>query len=48
MLESHFNKETLLKEIPSQVFSNEYCEIFKNTYFEEHLQAAASVILRNS
>ena len=27
------------------VFSCEYCEIFKNTYFEEYLQAAAS---RNS
>ena len=25
---------TLLKETPTQVFSCEYCEIFKNTYFE--------------
>ena len=25
------------------MFSCEYCKIFKNTYFEEHLQAAASV-----
>ena len=24
------------------VFSCEYCEIFKNTYFEEHLRKAAS------
>ena len=24
------------------MFSSEYCEIFKNTYFEEHLQTAAS------
>ena len=33
------------KEIPTQVLSCEYCEIFKNTYFEEHLQTAASVLL---
>ena len=26
------------------MFSYEYCEIFKNTYFEEHLQTAASII----
>ena len=26
----------------TQVFSCEYCEIFKNTYFKEHLQTAAS------
>ena len=24
------------------MFSSEYCEIFKNTYFEEHLLTAAS------
>ena len=30
------------KETPTQLFSCEYCEIFKNTYFEEHLQMAAS------
>ena len=28
---------------PKQVFSCEYCEIFKNTYFEKHLQTTASV-----
>ena len=33
------------KVIPTQVLSCEYCEIFKNTYFEEHLQTAASVPL---
>ena len=33
------------KESPTQVFSSEYWEIFKNTYFEEHLRAAASVCL---
>ena len=26
-----------VKETPAQVFSCEYCEIFKSTYFEEHL-----------
>ena len=26
------------------MFSCEYCEIFKNTYFEEHLRTAVSVI----
>ena len=25
------------KEIPTQVFSCEYCEIFKTSFFEEHL-----------
>ena len=25
------------KVVPTQVFSCEYCKIFKNTYFEEHL-----------
>ena len=29
---------------PTHVFSSEYCEIFKNTYFEEHLQTAISVL----
>ena len=33
------------KEIQTQVLSCEYCEILKNTYFEEHLQMAASVFL---
>ena len=44
MLESLLNKVKGLqnKETPTQVFSCEYCEIFKNTYFEEHLQTAAS------
>ena len=32
-----------LKENPTQVFSSEYCKILNNTYFEEHLQMAASV-----
>ena len=27
------------------MFSREYCEIFKNTYFEEHLRTAASIVI---
>ena len=34
-----FNKET-----PTQEFSWEYCEIFKNTNFEEHLGTVASEV----
>ena len=26
-----------IKKTPTQVFYCEYCEIFKNTYFQEHL-----------
>ena len=33
---------TLLKKTLTQVFSCEYCEIFKNTYYEELLGTAAS------
>ena len=47
---SLFNKGSLikslyLKETPTQVFSFEICQIYKNTYFEEHLQTAASAWL---
>ena len=38
MLESLFNK--VKKETPAQLLSYEYCEIFMNTYFEEHLRTA--------
>ena len=31
------------KKIPSEVFLWEYCETFKNTYYEEHLRTTASV-----
>ena len=31
------------KETPTQVFFSEYCEIFKNIYFEKHLWTTASV-----
>ena len=43
MLESLFNKVASLwiqrcqKVTPTQVFSSEHCEIFKNTFFTEHL-----------
>ena len=33
-----------IQETPTQVFSCEYCEIFKKTYLEEHLPTAASVL----
>ena len=36
----NFNK----KETLTQVFSFEFCEIFKNTFFTEHLQTTASKI----
>ena len=29
------------------VFSCEYCEIFKNSYFEEHLQTAAFALRKS-
>ena len=34
---SPFALKLYYKETPTQVFSSEYCETFKNTYFEEHL-----------
>ena len=49
MLESHFNKveglglQLYSKEIPTQMLSYEICDIFKNTYFEEHLRMPAYV-----
>ena len=44
VIESLFNNAASLrykfikKETPTHVFFCEYCEIFKNTYGEEHLQ----------
>ena len=49
MLESLFNKVAanqvchFTKKTPTQMFSCEICEIFKNTYFEEHLPTDASI-----
>ena len=31
-----------LKETPTQVFSCEICQMFKNNYFEEHLRTVTS------
>ena len=42
MLGSLFNNATLLKRVTNTGVSCEYCEIFKNIYFEEHLRTAAS------
>ena len=42
LLECLFNKVEGLMA-PTQAFSCEYCEIFKNTYVEEHLLTRASV-----
>ena len=37
-----FNKVASMT--PTQVFSSEFCEIFKNTFFPEHLRQTASVV----
>ena len=36
------NLQVFLKQTPTQVLSCEVCETFRNTYFEENLQATAS------
>ena len=36
------------KETPTQVFSREFCEIFRDTIFTEHLRTTASEIRRVS
>ena len=33
--------ESLFNKTPTQVFSYEFCDIFKNTFFTEHLPATA-------
>ena len=43
MLKSLVNNVEGLKKTPTQVFSCEYCETVKNTYFEEYLRTTASV-----
>ena len=35
------------KEMLAQVFSYEFCEIYKNTFFIEHLRATASEVSQN-
>ena len=49
MLQSPFSKvpgfqacNVVKKGTPRQVFFREYCEIFKNIYFEKHLETVAS------
>ena len=34
------------EETPTRMFSSEYCQIFKNTHFEEHLLTASSDFLK--
>ena len=49
VLESLFKKASglracnFIRTLSTHLFSYEYCEIFKNTFFEEHLRGAASV-----
>ena len=40
--ESLFKNNFIKKETLAQVFSNELCEISKNTFFTEHIWATAS------
>ena len=39
---------TLLKKRLAQVFSCEFCENFKNTFFAEHIYTTASVVLQKA
>ena len=39
--------KTQVSQTPTQVFSCEFCEIFKNTLSTEHLRAAASIRRQN-
>ena len=38
--------EVIKKDTLTQVFSCEFCEIFKNTFFIEHLRAITSVLCK--
>ena len=42
----NITKRSYKKEAPTQVFSCEYCETFKKTYFVDHLRTAAPVVCR--
>ena len=42
ILQRHYNKAL------AQAFSCEFCEIFKSTYFGEHLQTPASAVTESS
>ena len=39
----HENTCAIKKETLAQVFSFDFCEIFKNTFFTEHLRTTASI-----
>ena len=39
---NYFEENLWMSATPTQVFSREYCELFKNTYFVEDLQTAGS------
>ena len=41
-LSIHCSRFSFRFETPTQVFSCELCKIFKNTYFEEHVQTSSS------
>ena len=43
---SHEAWNFIKKEILAQVFSREFCKIFNNAYFEEHLRTTASGVLK--
>ena len=46
-LQKHLSGGVFLQELtPAQVFSYEFCEIFWNIYFEEHLLTSASGLSR--
>ena len=38
-------KKMFLEHVVAQVFSCEFCEISKNTFFTEHARTTASIIL---
>ena len=36
-MEAWFSSYAIAKETPAQVFSYEFCKVFKNNYFVEHM-----------
>ena len=48
VLESILNKVAGFQACPTELFSCEHCEIFKNTDFEDYLRTTASVNLRRA
>ena len=48
VLTERLYQSLFLKKGPTQLFSCEYCEIFKNNFFEEHLRTAASAVLQTT